>query len=164
MTSEPRTRYRISAGCRWTPAPEGVLQFVARGDLDAAVHDEVADTLAARPPGSAPRVEIDLAAVTFLDAGVAELLERYRVAAARHGGEVRVVNAAGIPLMVLRAAGFVQLLAPDPHRSPDRSVAEFVETASSLIATSHALRAQVRNLAERVRRLEPSPRADSTEP
>ncbi len=99
---------------RWEPAGAGAQRFVISGDLDYSAHDRVIAAMWTRAPGSVPRVEIDLGGVGFFDTSIARILERYRVEAARHAAEVRVVNPSRIPLMVLQLAGMSALLGPEP--------------------------------------------------
>lgn len=99
---------------RWEPAGARAQRFVVSGDVDYAAHDRVIAALWTRAPGSVPRVEIDLGGVGFFDTSIARILERYRLEAARHEAEVRVVNPSRVPLMVLRLTGLSALLGRDP--------------------------------------------------
>jgi len=99
---------------RWEPAGGGAQRFIVSGDLDYSAHDRVIAAMWTRAPGSVPRVEIDLGAVGFFDTSIARILELYRVEAAHHEAEVRVVNPSRIPLMVLQLAGLSALLGPGP--------------------------------------------------
>lgn len=87
---------------RWEAAGDGALRLVVRGDLDLSVVGRLVEAMWTRAPGSVSRVEIDLAGVGFFDTTAVRILERYRVEAARHGADVRVVNPSQIPLLVLR--------------------------------------------------------------
>ena len=72
------------------------------------------DVFRAQVPSLATRVELNLDAVTFLDLGIAAMLERHRIEAARRGGDVRVVNATGMPLFTLQVLGMSELLGLPP--------------------------------------------------
>ena len=144
-----------TAGCRWERATSGVLHLVVSGQLTADLRQDVADTLQARAPGSAPLTEIDLSGATFLDLGIAGMFERYHGAAAHQGAEVRVVNATGMPLFALQVLGISELLGIEPNRpghewtrrqSDSSSAAELVRQSRALVATSRAIAARSRQL------------------
>ncbi len=127
---------------RWDVTEADTLRFVAAGDLDIDARRRITDALFEHPPGSAPRVEIDLGAVAFLDAGTAGIFARYADAAARRGGAVRVVNATGLPRYVLRMLGLAHLL--DAGTAPpedDRPIRRRPMPVAEVLAVSRAVTA-----------------------
>ena len=103
----------------WERGRGGVSRFVPAGDLDYDTFADFAAALGAVPPEAPPIIDIDLRCVTFLDASTACLLARYQAAACRLGKQVRIVNAVGIPRLVLAAIG---MLPPDGVTRPGPSV------------------------------------------
>jgi anti-anti-sigma factor len=88
------------------------------GDCDMSVSDELTAALI-DAVNSSPQVEIDLAAVDFLDSsGIHALVTAYHRAVA-NGGTLRVTHAVGVVASVLELTGIAQLLSA-PVREGDR--------------------------------------------
>jgi anti-anti-sigma regulatory factor len=153
-----------SEGWNWEQDSEGVSRFVPAGDLDYDVHADLAAALATVPHGSGPIIDIDLRCVTFLDAGTARLLGRFRATAHLLGKEVRIVNATGMPrkvlivLGVLPPEGVAGTRRPGPCPQPLANLSvlssDVVAMARSTIARARELRSEVERLREARRRRE----------
>lgn len=139
----------------WEQGADGVSRFVPAGDLDLDVLAELAAALDAALRGSAPVVEIDLRAVTFLDGGTGRLLARYRAAARRLGKEVRIVNAAGMPYKVLTVLGVPPLegVAERSSRPSWQPLVDLRTVSSELVAVARSTIVRARELCSEVQDL-----------
>ncbi|MCW6006087.1 STAS domain-containing protein [Micromonospora sp. CPCC 205371] len=92
-------------------SPDGTVRIVLAGELDLLTAPALRRALldAVTTPG-VRLVEVDLAAVRFLDCVTVGVLVAGRNAARAHAAMLRVVRAAGVPLRVLRLAGVWHLL------------------------------------------------------
>ncbi|RZU51665.1 anti-anti-sigma regulatory factor [Krasilnikovia cinnamomea] len=146
--------FRNQPTYQWVaPADDGVRRFVAVGELDRHVRDQVAAVLGAVPPATGPHVDIDLGEVTFLDAAIAGLLICYHATAAENGGRVQVVNVSGIPRRVLTITGppFLAGAAAPPRAHVCAHPAELITTARDVPARFRAICA----VARPIRKLRP---------
>ncbi len=143
----------------WEQDPDGIPRFMPAGDLDCDVHADLAAALGTDPPGPTSVVDIDLRAVTFLDAGTACLLARYQATAHQLGKRVRIVNAAGMPRKVLTFFGVLPADgvcgAADPHLSRPRRqpVTDLTTTSSDVFARARRAIARTGELCSEVERL-----------
>ncbi|WP_412743437.1 STAS domain-containing protein [Krasilnikovia sp. MM14-A1004] len=132
---------------RWVGTSDGVLRFVVAGDLDRHVLEQIVAALHAVPPTTGPHVDIDLSAVTFLDAAIAGVLICYHATAAENGGRVTVVNATGIAQRVLSITGpphLTGIVAVPPPRRPQVCAAGPTTPAGAVPAGSRGVCAAAR--------------------
>lgn len=90
---------------------EGVVVSLS-GELDLASVDELRDRLTATI-GVTPVVEVDLAAVRFIDSTVISVLVAAHHAAKTAGGRLALLNCTGQVRRVLQITGVLPLLGPD---------------------------------------------------
>ncbi len=92
---------RVSA----TTDATGTTHIALVGELDAAVAEELLDTLYDLVDRATSGVSMDLGGVTFLDCAVLGTLVAVRARADARGRSVRVHSAAGQALAVLKLTG-----------------------------------------------------------
>ena len=92
----------------------GQVTVAVSGEVDLAVHDQLADTLKAIASGGAKRVLVDLSKTSFLDSGGIRALITGLHAAHAHQAEYTVTGAAGIVRQVLEVTGVLAALTGQP--------------------------------------------------
>jgi anti-anti-sigma factor len=83
----------------------GTTHIALVGELDAAVAEELLDTLYDLVDETISGVSVDLGGVTFLDCAVLGTLVAVRARAEARGRSMRVHSAAGQALVVLKLSG-----------------------------------------------------------
>ena len=84
---------------------DGPARLAAVGAFDQDNHHEIVEAVHRAIIGGHLRVTIDFREVTFIDAGTVRVLVSCRTLATAYGGDLRVINATGLPAFVLEATG-----------------------------------------------------------
>lgn len=90
-----------------------VARLRAVGELDLATRDRLRDVLGCLRFRGCTQVEVDLAAVTFIDACTLRVLHAEQRRLLLEGGSLEVVAASAFHQFVARLAGYEALLAPE---------------------------------------------------
>jgi anti-anti-sigma factor len=93
------------AGFQFTCDPP-VARLRLSGEFDLSTHEQLGDVLACLTLAGCRRIDIDLAAVTFIDAGTLRVLADEQRRLARCGGALEVVVASRAHLFVCDLAGY----------------------------------------------------------
>lgn len=91
--------------------PEAMLRL--SGELDLATGDQLRDALASIERQACTHVELDVGAVTFIDASSLRLLVREHRRLARIGGGMTVMSASETYQVVTRLAGYDEIRADE---------------------------------------------------
>lgn len=91
-----------------------VARLRVSGELDLSTREQLADVLVCLALAGCRHVEIDLGAITFLDAGNVRVLAEEQRRLAACGGLLEVVAASEAALLVCSLAGYPGL-APSGH-------------------------------------------------
>jgi anti-sigma B factor antagonist len=94
-----------------TPRVTTVVLF---GEADLAARAAFHDFLGEALETTTPRIEVDLAGLTYLESACLRSLINAHAAAAAQGRHLRVIYASGVVLRVLEVAGVAEILAADP--------------------------------------------------
>jgi anti-sigma B factor antagonist len=96
-----------------TQQESGAWRVVARGELDVATADRLAQTLEPVIEGGATLVVLDLSDVTFLDSSGLRTIVRGATALEDHGGRLVVDGASPAVSRVLEVTGLLERLRGD---------------------------------------------------
>lgn len=89
-------------------------RLVALGEFDLADCAELRQVIGDAVRAGRPRVVLDCADMTFMDAAVIGVLVRSASLARSAGGDLRLIRVTGEPALVLTIVGAVWLLTGDP--------------------------------------------------
>ena len=91
-----------------------VTTVVVHGEADLAARSTLDDFLGQALASTAPRINVDLAAVTYLESACLRSLLNAHSAAAEQNRRLRVIYASGVVLRVFEVAGVAEILLADP--------------------------------------------------